>query len=155
MGCNIYGQIYFGVSFDECTEFPWEVEEYDGGIEAWWMAVNGYEPLHRPFTKEGEYADGWSRNDPRWDEHFAHRSKWEEENPMPVALESSGTGSCPLYMIVVPGIGRSSDWSAKAFKPGELVVTAEQVQALKDFLTKYEIEHDGEPTWLLSGYYSC
>jgi len=72
MGCNVTGTLVFGIAFEEeGFEFPWD----DLGLEDWWREINAYVPLYQPYTPDQEdYAEGWSRDDPRFDEYYAHRS---------------------------------------------------------------------------------
>lgn len=153
MGCDISGQINFGIAFGEGFEFPWDDEKYDG-IESWWMDIHGYVPLYKPFTPEGNYAEGWTHHDPRFGEYFTHQGEWMEKNPIPVEVDSFGTGDYSLYMIILPKVGLGTSWDATKFDPKQLVVSGEQVKVITDFLDKYEIEYEDEPAWLLSSYYS-
>ena len=45
MGVSTDGQICFGIAFEECTEFPWDSEEYDGDIDAWWLSLSSFSIL--------------------------------------------------------------------------------------------------------------
>ena len=126
--------------------------EHEGDIGEWWACLNGYVPLYQPYTTQGGYAEGWATGDPRLKEYFAHIHKWQEENPLPIVLESCGIMEYSTTMIVLPDKGPDTDWAAKSFDPSKLTVTDEELQILKDFLTKYDIECEEEPAWLLSGY---
>lgn len=144
MGCNLNGQIHFGVAFEEYFEFPWG---YD--IDEWWAKIHNYVPLHQPYTPQGGYAEGWSRDDPRIKEYYQHQRDWFKANPLPVVLEYCGTGDCSSTIIALPNKGLSVDWEATSFDPASLVVTDEEIQSIKGFLAKYEIDHDEDPAWLL------
>ena len=156
MGSSINGQIVFGVDLGEDAELPWDDEKYNNdGFDGWWMDVQGYVPIHHPWTLEGEYAEGWTCDDPRFEEYSAHRAAWEEANPCPVEVESYGTGDYPIHMLVIPGYGLASSWDTTVIKPEHLVAPPqEKIDAFVELMATHGIEHDGEPAWLLSAYYS-
>ena len=154
MGTSTNGIIGFGVPCDDGCEFPWGAEEFDGDIEEWWRQENGFVDVHQPWTEQGNYAAGWLEDDPRFEAYYKHRREWLASNPIPVELENYCSGEYPMYAITVPGAGTSCyRGDPTSFDPSELTVTPEQVEALKAFLAKYEIEHDGEPRWLLMSYW--
>ncbi len=154
MGVSTNGTISFGVVCEEDTEFPWDTDRFDGDIDDWWREENGFQDVHHPWTPEGNYAAGWQEKDPRFKEYNAHRHEWTEANPVPVATENYCSGDYPMYAITIPGVGLSCcRGEPEAFKPAELTVSEEQVEALKAFLEKYKIAHDGGPRWLLTSYW--
>ena len=154
MGVSTNGVISFGVPCEEDYEFPWDADEFEGDIEEWWRKENGFEDVHNPWTPEGNYADGWEKDDPRFDEYYGRRRDWLKANPVPVEPENYCSGECPMYAITVVGVGLSCRRGyPEAFDPASLAVTDEQVEALKSFLEKYEIEYEGEPRWLLTSYW--
>lgn len=154
MGTSTNGIIGFGVPCDEECEFPWDAEEFEGDVETWWRHENGFVDIHNPWTEDGKYAAGWTKNDPRFDAYYNHRRAWLEANPVPIEAENYCSGDYPMYAITIPGVGafcRRGD--PATFDPSNLVVTPEQISALKSFLDKYSIEHNGEPRWLLMSYW--
>ena len=156
MSISVEGAICFGfVCGEGCgeeTEFPWD-EEFDGDIDEWWRHVKGYQPLYKAFTAEGNYAEGWHENDPRFKEYFDHRFKWVKDNPLPVALLNCGSSDCPMYVIAVPNLGFECEWGYPTiFEPSQLEVSDVQINALKAFLDEYDIDYEGEPQWLLISY---
>ena len=154
MTISTNGIIGFGVQCEDGCEFPWDAEEFEGDIEAWWRSENGFVDIYHPWTNDGNYAAGWQENDPRFDEYYKHRHNWMTANPIPIKVENYCSGEYPMYAITVTGAGaRCRRGNPAAFDPHGLVVTAEQVAALKAFLETYNIEHDGEPRWLLMSYW--
>jgi len=153
MGVSTNGIIAFGVVCEEDCKFPWD-EECDGGIDEWWKKERGFADIHHPWTPDGNYAPGWTENDPRFREYYDHRTKWRAKNPVPIELENYCSGGSPMYAITVPGVGLLC-WRGdpKTFDPTALVVTDEQVAALMEFLKRYEIKYIGEPSWLLMSYW--
>lgn len=154
MGTSTNGIIGFGVPCDEECEFPWDAEEFEGDVETWWRHENGFVDIHNPWTEDVKYAAGWTKNDPRFDAYYNHRRAWLEANPVPIEAENYCSGDYPMYAITIPGVGafcRRGD--PATFDPSNLVVTPEQISALKSFLDKYSIEHNGEPRWLLMSYW--
>lgn len=154
MGTSTNGIIGFGVPCDDGCEFPWDAGEFDGDIEEWWRHENGFVDIHNPWTEDGKYAAGWAKDDPRFEAYYKHRREWLANNSIPVEAENYCSGEYPMYAITVPGVGaKCLRGYPTSFDPSELTVTPEQVEALKAFLEKYEIEHDGEPRWLLMSYW--
>lgn len=152
MGVSTDGQISYGVVIEEGYEFPWDVKHEDD-LEDWWRRVNGFEDLHDPWTAEGGYADGWSREDPRFKDHYAHRHEWESHNPLPIELINYCSGDVPMYVIAIPDTGKICYRGCPTvFDPASLVVTDQQRDNLLAFLEKWSIKH-GEPGWVLTSYW--
>jgi len=153
MGVNTDGSIMFGVVCPGDAELPWETDEYDY-IDEWWAEVKGYVPKWEPFTKDGEWAEGFDENDPRWDEEYEHKREWLAENPVPVSPENYCSQNVPMYVLAVPGtVLTCRRGYPETIDPSLMVVDSEQVRALMDFLERYEIESDGIPRWLLTSYW--
>lgn len=154
MSVSTDGQINYGIPFEEGFEFPWDDESGETGIEDWWMEANGYKPPFQPFTSEGDYAPGFSKDDPRIDEYFKHRREWLEKNPVPVEDVNYCSGDCPMILLAVPGLGLScSRGYPEAFDPQSLVATEEQRAMLLEFCKRWGIETDEEPKWYLTSYW--
>lgn len=148
MSTSTNGVISFGVVCEEYTEFPWE------DLEDWWREVNGFKPLYEPYTPERRYAEGWDESDPRLDEMWKHQIKWDKENPVPVSLENYCSDGSPMYAIVVPNLGHTAHRGyPEAFDPVALKVTLAQSMSFLAFLKLYNIQYEGEPTWLLTSYW--
>lgn len=150
MGCDAKAILFFGVSFSEDAEFPWDECE---GIEEWWMVVNGYEnPEPSPYDeKTGEYKPGYSYEDPRTQAYLDHKIEWKEAHPMPVEIVWHGSYVYSVTALACPGTVISAWWG----EPKE--VTTNNLNAdpvvIKQFCEKYGIELPHEPMWLLCAYY--
>ena len=154
MGVSTNGIIGFGVPCDEGTEFPWDADEFEGDIEAWWRHENGFKDVHQPWTPEGEYAPGWTKGDPRLEEYYAARRVWMNAHPVPVELENYCSAGCPMYAITLPGHGaRCHRGYPEKFDPAQFLVREDEITGLKGFMEKYGIEGEGEPRWLLMSYW--
>lgn len=153
MGQSTNGQLCYGIVFEEDQEFPWNAEPFDGDEEDWWMVETGWEyDGEEPFTQQGDYKPGFSRDDPRVQAYFAHRREWKRVHPLPVQLVDYCSGDYPMWIIAVP----SSIKTAYRGDPQEIDVAAltvddNEVFALLDFCRKYEL--DGEAKWWLSSYW--
>ncbi len=102
MGVSTDGQLSFGVVFDECFEFPWDSEEFDGDYDEWWQSVNGYEnPNPCPYGDDGGYKPGMNRESPEVKAYHAHSIAWRKENPFPVEIVNYCSGDCPMYLLAV------------------------------------------------------
>lgn len=155
MGTSTDGQICFGVMFEEDYEFPWNAEQYDDDIEAWWRDVHGYKnPAPNPFTEEGEYNDGFSSGDPRVSEYFDRQRDWMKKNPVPVTEVNYCSGDCPMIIIAVPSTVKTNNRGYPLeFSPSLLTVRVKEVKMLRDFCTKYGLAEDCTPKWWLSSYW--
>lgn len=155
MGYNVDATLCFGVFCGKQDGLPWggEGNEYD--IELWWRAVNGYQPALEPYTADGGYAPGWSRDDPRLDEYFQHREDWMAKHPLPVEEVRGGTWGETDIILVVPGIDRvSGDWcKPESVELSSLDVPSEAAETLIDFCRKYDVPIQGKPGWWLVAFY--
>ena len=154
MTTSTNGVISFGVVCKEDTEFPWEEDPWEEDLEDWWRGVNGFKALHEPYTPEGEYAEGWSGDDPRLKEMWEQQRKWDEQNPIPVELENYCSDSYPMYAFVVPSVGyKCFRGYPEKLDQRQLTVTVKQQEDLLKFLQTYNIPYEDEPTWLLTSYW--
>lgn len=153
MGVSTDGIIGFGVLCEEDTLLPWNMEGvYD--IEEWWLDVSEYVPEFQPFTKEGDYAEGWSRGDSRFHKHYEDISAWLKEHPVPVEIVNYCMDSAPMYALCVPGtVIRCQRGYPTLFTPGLLSITNEQSSALLSFLEQWEIVSNNDPQWMLMSYW--
>lgn len=101
MGVSTDGQICYGILFDEDYEFPWASTRHEDE-EEWWREVTGFNPSFRPFTKEGDFTNGVTREDPRIDVFFDEQRAWDQEHPLPVKLVNVCSDSAPQYILATP-----------------------------------------------------
>lgn len=158
MGNNADGQISFGLLIDEDFTLPWDSSTWeDEGIDHWWRDINGFVDKHTPFNKEGNYAEGWSQDDPRFKEHYDRRTEWLVDHPLPVDVINYCNGDQPMYLLAVPGVGKRCSWGdPELFTLQELCasIIPEKVDALIAFVKKYEIDTIyGKPQWFLTSYW--
>jgi len=152
MGMNVYVTISYGIKFKEGFEFPWDDEKYGGDHEHWWEDVAKFRPTFYPYTTEGEYKEGVDRDDPRVDEYYEEKKKWEWNNPFPVEINMCGNYDCYDAVLSAPGIGMGGDWE----QPTEIdlsVFTVDQgsIDNLLAFCKHFEIDHEGEePKWYMT-----
>lgn len=148
MGISSDGIIAFGYAVGEDFEFPWE----DGDIDEWWKKVNGFKDLYEPYSIDG-YAEGWSSDDSRFSEYFAHRHKWEDAYPMPFELVNYCSCDYPIYALIVNGskIRCNRGYPVK-FDPNTLGASLKEYNKFLKFLRDFNIEVMGEPEWMLMSY---
>jgi hypothetical protein len=144
------GQICYGFLFEADTEFPWSDSRWEGDHEAWWRDVNGYEPLEDPYTATGEYKPGYSYDDPRISEYYAHRAAWTQENPFPVELVEYCDYDESMMIIAVQSSLRTCELGEPTIILGTLTVTGDEVQVLIHFCNQYGIEFQQNCKWWLS-----
>lgn len=149
MGTSTDGIIGHGVVCEKGAEFPWEIY----GEEEWWRKTSGYKPKHQPHTEEGDYAEGWSNGDPRFDEHFADERAWDKAHPMPVKVVNYCSDNCPMFALVVPSSHLVNNRGyPQGFDPEKLTVSDKELRALERFIVDHGIEGEA-PRWLLMSYW--
>ena len=147
MGNDLEAGLCYGVSFSEYVEMPW----HERDIDEWWAEVHNYVPLYTPFTQEGNYADGWCGDDPRFTEYYGHKRAWLEENPCPVECVYAGIYECCDTILIQKGAKISTYWAPSSIDVQKL---PQPDTSVKDFIVKYmpDMECD-EPSWFLYGFY--
>lgn len=153
MGVSTDGQICFGVLFEDGYEFPWDADEFEGFEEDWWRSVNGYIPLHKPYTEDGNYAPGWGQNDPRLDEHYKHKQAWEDEHPLPFELVNYCSGEYPMYILAIPGTVITAYRGVPVEIQPSLTIDKKALDRFNDLCAKFNIEFEQGPCWWLSSYW--
>lgn len=154
MGVSTDGQICYGIQLEEDAELPWD-ETHDGDIDEWWLEASGWVDIYKPWTAEGNYAPGWTEADPRFAAYYADRKAWVEAHPLPVEMVNCCSGDYPMWIAAVPGTSYSASRGyPEKFFPHELMIPGDALDALREFLERYDIETDGEPAWYLSSYWS-
>ncbi len=160
MSTSTNGEISFGILFDEGFEFPWQDEDGNDEIEDWWRKVNGFVDVHQPWTPEGEWAEGFSENDPRYQEYRDARSAWGKAHPLPIELVNCCSCDCPQYILAYPGSVKTAYRGSPVEIGVELDIDPNAAASLVEFCKKYGIEHDPEysdldmvPKWWLSSYW--
>jgi hypothetical protein len=152
MGVSTDGEISFGVLFEEGFEFPWD--DYDE--VSWWTTVNGYEPPCQPFTDIGEYAEGFTKNDPRVREYFEHHREWLQANPLPFTTVNYCSAEYPAYILAIPGtVKTASRGYPEKFDLDSLKVPSDKIDAFVAFCKKYLDMEAPEMHWYLSSYWGC
>lgn len=161
MDTSTDGEISFGIMFEEGFEFPWdqscddgEVEhDFGGDIEEWWRLMNGFSIADSPFTQEGDYKPGVTKNDPRINSYFDRQYKWDLENPLPVQLISYKSGDCPAYILAVPqSVITANRGVPVEIQVNQLKTNDAAAKVLMDFCERFGIETDEKPKWWLSSY---
>jgi len=159
MSVSTDGIIAYGVLCGEQGDdnlFPWEEDEFEGDIEAWWRAVNDYKPIYKPYNDCGGYAEGWGEDDPRFGEYFKHQREWVEKNPLPVKLVNYCSGDYPMYCLAIPGTILTCnrgyplrlEFSDLMKKP-----SMKEINTLLEFCGAYNIKICEQADWYLMSYY--
>ncbi len=156
MGMSTNGQVSYGVKFEEDYEFPWDLGDYDGDIDEWWLAESGFvRGNDYPFDEDGEYKIGLVANSPSVLSYFERESDWREAHPLPVEPVNYCSGEYPIYILAVVGsVVTANRGFPRVLNPSALTVTAEQHQALIDFCEKHGLSDYEGPSWYLSNYCS-
>lgn len=174
MGVSTDGIICFGWLIGADVKLPWFEEGCNwGDIEEWWcfdIHADSYNQTLFPWTEDGDYAEGWSENDPRFDAYDAKRKAHKEAHPVPVIDINSCSDDYPVWIIAVEGTDRLAPRGyPKAFNPQDLVeeekelLGSDKLQEAKNFVVEYVIpcldpEYDkipsvDDPRWYLGSYW--
>jgi len=158
MGVSTNGQICYGVVFEEGYEFPWGKDGEDGGIEDWWMEINGYKPPFEIYDENGDYIDGKRPPTEKMDQWYESRIAWKKQNPLPVEMINYCSIDYPMWILAVPNIGiRCHRGDPTPFELRELGDTPESfsanAKAMMEFLTKHNLKYREGPGWFLSSYW--
>ena len=154
MGVSTDGQICCGVLLEEEIELPWDADQWDGDIDAWWRDINGFKHSREVFDADGHYLPGFSRqSDLDW--YYGEERDWDElHGRVPVELVNACSAEYPIWIVALPGschVARRGD--PEKFDPTELCVEATVTAVLTDFLDRFGIEYDGAAAWYLSSYW--
>lgn len=159
MGNSADAKLCYGFAVENGFEFPWE----DDDIEEWWRKVNSYAPPFECFKEDGEEVlPGIS--DSQIHESFEHKWKWAKDNPLPFELVYTGTFDDPTFILAVPSSILTADWehperledngSQRGKRGGLPTITQGEIDKIKDFIAKYEIDIDPDSHgWYLSAFY--
>jgi hypothetical protein len=157
MGNSSYGQIHFGIRFDEGFEFPWNTifDETDESsqLEYWWFdVIHGYQEPFEIYDERGEYLPGIT--EAKRKEHSDHRDAFQEAHPLPVELINYCRDECPMYILALPGTGlQASRGNPVAICRSDFLVNVDQEKILTDFCKNHGIDCGHEtPKWWLSAY---
>ena len=156
MGVSTDGQICYGIRFEDEFQFPWDAEEWEGDIEAWWVEhVNGYRPPFRLYDEKGEYLNGVKPSKETLDAYFNPLWEFKKSHPVPVELVNACSGDYPVWILAAKGLTITANRGyPQSFEPSSLVATGKKTVELIEFCEKYDIETGGEePKWWLSSYY--
>lgn len=144
--------ICFGMTFDEDREFPWDDDDDD--IEEWWLNTIGYKKPFELFDKDGDYVDGMKPSMTKIREYYEKREEFLKKFPIPVKLVVHCSDECPMYIISVPGttiIAKRGD--PKCIDPSKLVVPAEKIEPVVEFIKKYLDIDEVVMNWYLASYW--
>lgn len=137
MGQSTNGQLCYGVVFEDGYEFPWDAEPFDGDLEEWWRAENGFDDT------KGYPAEGW----------LEYQKQFDAERPCPAKLINYCSGEYPMYMLAIPSTALTA-WRGSPKRMDALPEMSEADQkAFALFLEKYDLKPEGEAGWYLSSYW--
>ncbi len=153
MGQSTNGQLCWGSKFEEGFGFPWDEKKCEQDIEEWWLVVTGFEPPCNPYDDRGEYAEGFTAEDPRVEEYFEQRHTWKEKHPLPIELVNYCSGDAAMYILAIPRLCfHNYRGYPVEIDPAELLETLEDARVLSDFCSNYGIVVE-KPRWWLSSYW--
>lgn len=154
MGVRTDGQLSYGVVFDEGFEFPWDADEFEGSIEAWWKYVKGFvNPVEYPCCDDGEnYKPGIHQGSPIIKEYYAAEREWQKANPIPVEVVNYCSYPRPMYIIATKHTyNRRGD--SNEIDLEWMLDIEEYRERLINFLNEFGIEFDEKPRWYLSSFW--
>lgn len=152
MSVSTDGQICFGVLLEEGAELPWNDESYDGDIENWWLAINGFKSSVEIYDEKGEYIGGKRPDDATITKYFDEKHDFLKKHPV-LELVNYCSGDYPMYILAVPRtVLSASRGYPHEFNPSLLYVTDNERNSLVAFCKEHGLEV-GEPRWYLSSYW--
>jgi len=141
MGISSNGVMAFGIDLGEGDDLPWR--EFDD-IDEWWNSVSGFNPSVNPYADDSSESSMDDINT-----YHDEKKLFEEENPLPIELVWHCSYEYPMFILAVNDTEMSASRGYPVeFNPSDMVITEAQIQVLKDFCEKYEIEYS-EPKWYL------
>jgi len=144
------GQICYGLSFDEDTEFPWGEQE----VDEWWREEHNFVPSTKIYDAEGQYIGGERPSKEVMEAYYAEQRAWDAAHPVPVERVLHCSYDYPMVILAVPGTFKNASRGyPEAIDQFALTITDAQREALLSFCREYEIEIPGEPKWWLSSMY--
>ena len=161
MGQSTDGIICYGFLYgEECEEFPWDEEKWEGDFEEWWaFGFNGagYVPACQPWTDKGGYAEGFDENSdlkPYFAAKKVHKAK---VGPPPVEWVNTCSYECPVWILAVPGTVVTASRGHPESLKTRGVNTAScpplgDIRQFRAFCAAHSIEV-GELGWLLGSFY--
>ena len=150
MGISSDGQISYGLSFEEETEFPWGEQE----IDEWWRELKGYKPSTQLYNSEGQYINGERPSNEALKAYYEEQRAWDAANPLPVELVLHCSYDYAMHILAVRGTFKSaSRGHPQELDPTLFTILPEQREGLLAFCREHGIEIPGEPKWWLSSLY--
>lgn len=139
MGSSPYGRLSFGVAFEEDFEFPWsDFDKYDDNITNWWLDVSGYVQPPELHCYESIYDS---------------KKKWLDLNPMPVGLVRRCSYDESSYILATLTMGVEWDETLRLDLEQLAINIETDTKIITDFLNKYKIKYEVNPSWILSSFY--
>lgn len=145
MGIDGYGQLCYGILFEEEYLFPWY--ELDEDIDDWWVYV-----IHkRPRFKTVKNNDWNKEIEKKFTVFLNEEEKFLETHPIPVEIVLIGSDSWSRTIIALKNHEFSVCGDPLIIKSEDLTITVEKTKILTDFCKKY-LSVELKPHWYLSSY---
>lgn len=148
MSQSTNGQIAFGIVYDEGTEFPWsERDDFDD----WWLNdICNFKPSREIWDEAGNFINGVRPEQSVINAYFNEKDEFLENHVCLIEPLNVCSYEYPIYALIISSTKiTASGGNPTVFEPDTLVVTDEEIQALKDFCETFNIPYS-EPSWFLS-----
>lgn len=147
---NPHVVIFFGIILQdaqgEAVMAPWLKAGFKCEVE-WWARLTGWEPTVEIYEEWGKFIGGKHPGREVFDRYFEHRREWGRLHPAnfsSIALGGHKQGFTAICAnFTCHGFGDTKPETA--FKPSDLKISAEDVEAFKQNCIKMGFEI--EPSW--------
>jgi len=155
MSTSTDGQICYGIVFPEGYQFPWDDETFCGDLSEWWLFESGWNfsgPC--PWDESGDYAPGFSREDPRINVWYESRRLWLAGHPCPVIAINYQSAECPAWILAIPStLTIAHRGYPKRIESQTITINSDHHRLFFDFIEKYNLQGEESPDWYLSSYW--
>lgn len=144
MGYSPQADIFYGIVFDECAEFPWG--EYSSGLEDWWyLEIHKFKPSATPYNEEGNYKEGCRKGCSEEITYWSERKTHKESCPkLPIEVVYHGYHEDTAVALVAKLLASGSWDGPTELKPQEWEITLKEMTTFFEFLDKYKIKYSAK-----------
>ena len=151
MSVSNNAKIFYGITFEEYYEFPWDGYE---DIEDWWIyGVNGFRHSFELYDSDGNYLNGLKPSGEEIRRYFDEKISFSKAHPIPVKLVNYCSDNVPMYALDVPGtVITAYRGYPEVIDLSSFIVDNEKVNAMLKFCNDQGIELNRGLSWILSSY---
>ena len=152
MSVSTDAKIFYGITFEEGYEFPWDGYE---DIEDWWIyGVNVFKHSFELYDSDGNHLNGRKPSGEEISRYFDEKKSFSKAHPIPVELVNCCSYNYPMYALAVPDtVIMASRGYPEVIDLSSFIVDNEKVNAMLKFCNDQGIELNRDLSWILSSYW--